>query len=466
MRTIKPSIYTLTLLVGVFSLAHAQVGIGTTSPNASARLQIDASPSTNAKGFLPPRVTASERSAIATPAAGLMVYQTDGTKGLYYYDGSAWIYVINSTDGTLPVANGGTGTTTATGTGNVVLSTGPTLNTLVVASGSDEYPNSVHILPTTHATSKRTSFRIDEWLFLQDHAANGTKNFSITERNGGSFTSRVFINVGGNVGIGNTTPNAKLDLRTNPTSTTNPGAGYLGLGTTATAAGSAGAGALRYNTSGTLEYSNGTTWIALATPSFGDVKTGIQTADHSGWVKLDGRAKSTLTASQQTQATALGIGSNLPNATDAFLVQNGTTLGSVSGSNERTLSQANLPSYNLPTATTSSSGNHAHWVDPSPVNTSTNGNHSHTGNTYGGTWTNGSGTYVGGLQAGSWTLNQSGLNINANGDHAHSVDIPGFFSGSDGWHTHTVTVASGGSGTALNIAPKSLSVNTFIYLGL
>ena len=466
MRPILPTLKAVLLFIGAHSFALGQVGIGTTSPDASARLQIDASASSNAKGFLPPRVTASERSAIATPAAGLMVYQTDGTKGLYYYDGSAWIYVINATDGTLPVANGGTGTTTATGTGNVVLSNAPTLNTLVVSSGSDEYPNSVHILPTTHATSKRTSFRIDEWLFLQDHAANGTKNFSITERNGGSFTSRVFINVGGNVGIGTTTPNAKLDLRTNPTSTTNPGAGYLGLGTTTAAAGTAGAGALRYTTSGTLEYSNGTSWVPLASPSYGDVKTGIQTADHSGWVKLDGRAKSTLTASQQTQATALGIGSNLPNATDAFLVQNGTTLGSVSGSNERTLSQANLPSYNLPIATTASSGGHTHWVDPSPVNTSTNGNHNHTGYTLGGTWTNGFGTQVGGLQAGPWTLNQSSLSIDYNGDHAHSVDIPGFTSGSDGWHTHTVTVASGGSGTALNIAPKSLSVNTFIYLGL
>ena len=452
--------------LGFLSPMHAQVGIGTTSPNGSARLQVDASTSTNAKGFLPPRVTATERNAISSPAAGLMVYQTDGTKGLYYYDGSAWIYVINSTGSTVAVANGGTGSSGSTGTGDVVLQNAPTLNSLTISSGSDQYPNSLFILPTSHATSKRASIRLDEWLMYQDLGANGTKNFTITERNGGLFTSRLFIDVGGKVGIGTTAPNAKLDLRTSPTSTSNPGEGYLGLGTTTTAAGTAGAGALRYNTSGTLEYSNGTSWIALTTPSFGDVKTGIQTADHSGWVKLDGRAKSTLTASQQTQATALGIGSNLPNATDAYLVQNGSTLGSVSGSNERTLSQANLPSYNLPSATTSSSGSHTHWVDPSPVNTSTNGSHSHTGNTVGGTWTNGVGTYVGGLQAGSWTLNQSSLVINANGDHTHSVDIPGFTSGSDGSHAHSVTVSSGGSGTALNIAPKSLSVNTFIYLGL
>jgi len=42
-----------------------------------------------------------------------MVYQTDGTTGLYIHNGTAWIYVINSNDGTLPVASGGTGATSA-----------------------------------------------------------------------------------------------------------------------------------------------------------------------------------------------------------------------------------------------------------------------------------------------------------------------------------------------------------------
>lgn len=35
----------------------------------------------------------------------------------------------------------------------------------------------------------------------------------------------------------------------------------------------------------------------------------------------------------------------------------------------------------------------------------------------------------------------------------------------NGAHSHIVTVSSGGSGTALDITPLSLSVNTFIYLG-
>ncbi len=69
----------------------------------------------------------------------------------------------------------------------------------------------------------------------------------------------------GKVGVGNSAPNATLDIRTTPTSTTNPGEGYLGIGTTSTAASTAGAGAIRYNTSnGLIEFSNGTNWLSLA----------------------------------------------------------------------------------------------------------------------------------------------------------------------------------------------------------
>lgn len=122
-----------------FLHANGQTGIGTTTPHASAKLEV----ASTTKGFLPPRMTSTERSNISSPAAGLMVYQTDGTSGLYYYNGSAWIYIINSTTNVLSVVNGGTGTTTSTGTGSVVLNTNatlanPTLTTpsLGVASGT------------------------------------------------------------------------------------------------------------------------------------------------------------------------------------------------------------------------------------------------------------------------------------------------------------------------------------------
>ncbi|MBF9222528.1 hypothetical protein I2H31_15600, partial [Hymenobacter sp. BT662] len=96
----------LALLTTGFFTAHAQTGgvrIGTAgAPDASAVLDVVST----TQGFLPPRLTSAQRAAIASPAAGLMVYQTNGTRGIYYYDGTAW---VNLTDGKVPDANGLTG---------------------------------------------------------------------------------------------------------------------------------------------------------------------------------------------------------------------------------------------------------------------------------------------------------------------------------------------------------------------
>lgn len=57
-----------------------------TAPNGSAMLDVA---STN-KGLLLPRMTQSQRLAIASPADGLIVYQNDGDIGLYIYDNALW----------------------------------------------------------------------------------------------------------------------------------------------------------------------------------------------------------------------------------------------------------------------------------------------------------------------------------------------------------------------------------------
>src|SRR2546423_4221857 len=59
-----------------------RVGIGTSLPASSALLDL----TSTSRGFLTPRMTATQRAAIASPAQGLLVYQIDGTKGFYYYD--------------------------------------------------------------------------------------------------------------------------------------------------------------------------------------------------------------------------------------------------------------------------------------------------------------------------------------------------------------------------------------------
>ena len=63
----------------------AQTGIGTTTPNASAKLEVTATD----KGFLLPRMTAAQRSAIVSPANGLLVYQTDASIGFYVNTGTS-----------------------------------------------------------------------------------------------------------------------------------------------------------------------------------------------------------------------------------------------------------------------------------------------------------------------------------------------------------------------------------------
>ncbi len=58
--------------------------------HSSAQLEIKSS----ARGFLPPRMLQTQRTAIASPAVGLIVYQTDATEGLYIYKSTGWTFIV------------------------------------------------------------------------------------------------------------------------------------------------------------------------------------------------------------------------------------------------------------------------------------------------------------------------------------------------------------------------------------
>ncbi|WP_304196851.1 hypothetical protein [Flavobacterium alvei] len=64
-----------------------KIGNNQMSISPSAVLELEST----TKGFLLPRMTQTQREAIASPAMGLVVFQTDGVKGLYCYIGSGWI---------------------------------------------------------------------------------------------------------------------------------------------------------------------------------------------------------------------------------------------------------------------------------------------------------------------------------------------------------------------------------------
>ena len=83
----------------------SQTGIGTTTPNASAKLDVTESD----KGFLPPRVALTATNVFApitgtsSAAAGLLIYNTatDGTApnnvvpGYYFWNGLSWVQIAS-----------------------------------------------------------------------------------------------------------------------------------------------------------------------------------------------------------------------------------------------------------------------------------------------------------------------------------------------------------------------------------
>ena len=98
MKTYALLFFSLFVLIG-----HAQTGIGTTAPNASAKLEVAATD----KGFLPPRVALTASNVFApitgtsSAATGLLIYNTAsaGTTpnnvvpGYYYWNGTTWIQI-------------------------------------------------------------------------------------------------------------------------------------------------------------------------------------------------------------------------------------------------------------------------------------------------------------------------------------------------------------------------------------
>lgn len=87
--------------------------------DASAILDVQST----SKGLLAPRMTAAQKEAIASPATGLTIYQTDSSIGFYTYNGSGWIALLNGsstldasklTTGTVPTARLGSGTADGT----------------------------------------------------------------------------------------------------------------------------------------------------------------------------------------------------------------------------------------------------------------------------------------------------------------------------------------------------------------
>ena len=94
----------------IYTFAQKNVGIGTTTPDPSAILDIS---SVN-KGILIPRVTTNQRILINAPQKGLLVYDLN-FKQFWYFDSLQWVPIIGSGGISMPGPTGPTGPIGVTG---------------------------------------------------------------------------------------------------------------------------------------------------------------------------------------------------------------------------------------------------------------------------------------------------------------------------------------------------------------
>lgn len=98
MIKIKILFLAIALMVGCTLTAQVAINSNNDVPNGKAMLDVNSTE----KGILIPRMTESQRDDIDPDASatGLMIYQTDGEAGFYYFNGSNWTAV--SADPNIP----------------------------------------------------------------------------------------------------------------------------------------------------------------------------------------------------------------------------------------------------------------------------------------------------------------------------------------------------------------------------
>lgn len=188
-----------------------------------------------------------------------------------------------------------------------------------------------------------------------------------------------------------------------------------------------------------LYYDDGQSWIKLNpnTTKIGDIKNSFATTDNNGWYLLNGRAISSLPAVPQANAISLGYPTNLANTDNTFLKgkSGAEVLGSSGGNQTFTIAQNNLPNVNF-TGTTDSLGSHTHNAD------------SFLGNESIGLLTTNVLTVFHVENVANDTMQTIARTTQSNGDH-----------------THTVAINSGGTSAPVDRTPNYIATNIFIYLG-
>ncbi len=295
-RIVFISILGIFYSISLFGQQNVAINTTGAAPDASAILDIS---STN-KGLLIPRLALTQTSLatpVTTPATSLLVYNTatvnDVTHGYYFWDGTTWVSMLSggiiSNDWAL-LGNAGTNPSTnflgTTDAQDMVIRTNNTEKMRVESGGNigigTNNPNyKLHLYGTSNNAadvySQTDAARIVKHWFVNANRSwsvgqIGTTqapnySFQITDETAGS--PRMSITTGGDVGIGTTSPTARLQVSGNAYITT-----YLGVGTAPNTTNRIYA----YHSSGdpsilghnTFQTTNGLCGVAGTTPSAGN----------------------------------------------------------------------------------------------------------------------------------------------------------------------------------------------------
>ena len=416
------------------------VGIGTLNPDNSAVLDLTAP--ANDKGFLVPRLTTAQRNAIAAPANGLLVYDTNFN--CFFYFSTSWISLcqlsgpIGPTGATgIAGTNGATGPTGAAGIAGVTGATGATGIAGVTgptgatgATGSTGPGGYCANATAGYVTMFTTPTTVCNSIMFQDVSNNN------------------------NVGVNTTTPVVSFQInRTDAIA--------IPTGTTAQQPATPPTGSLRFNTTlGMLEVFNGTCWQNSNTPPIGS--TYVQwfgSADPNTLYPCTTWIASDIANGEFIRATG-GLSNvaapPLTGVVQNFATEDHTHSGSGTAGNSATLTTSSDGSHDHGgnTAGVSSIVNGSTWIpfdDNLSSNAGSSGQFSGSNPSTCGTGWDGrptAGNFMG-------QLNQSCF------DHAHGINSDGLHFHTIAPHVHALSITVGNMLTG-NIAtetrPKNVAV--------
>ena len=188
MFTSRKSILIGLLFLVASTFTQAQVGVGTSSPNASAQLDV----SSTTKGFLPPRMTTAQRNAISNPATGLIIFNTTSNALNIYFSG-AW-FQLNSSAITGSIAT----LVTASPTNNGSLESGSAasgVNSVVSYTGGNGESHVGQVVSSTDVTGLTATLTAGTFAL-----GEGTLTYNITGTPASDGTASFALNIGGQTG--------------------------------------------------------------------------------------------------------------------------------------------------------------------------------------------------------------------------------------------------------------------------